>query len=331
MAEFDKLVEALKAAGEVTRLRLLALLADGELSVKDITDILAQSQPRVSRHLKLLAEAGLVVRNAEGAWAYYRIADSGSRGELVASILQQLPKEDAVLVADHHALEKVKLAHQSKANKYFAQVAQSWDKLRKLHVPESAVEAAILKYVGPKRINNLLDMGTGTGRMLELLSDVYVHGTGIDFSREMIGVARAKLAAAGISHAQIRLGDISEDEAKDGSGALDASDALANLVILHQVLHYFDDPGRVLSNASARLADGGRILVVDFAPHDLEFLRERDAHRRLGLSEQQMQMWGQFCGLKIDHFEQITNQHSNETTDKSLVVCLWVLTKSKGT
>lgn len=335
MSHFEKLVDALKAAGEVTRLRLLALLADGELSVKDITDILAQSQPRVSRHLKLLAEAGLVDRNAEGAWVYYRIAASGGRGALVASILKQLPLDDAVLVADHAALEKVKLAHQAKANKYFAKVAQSWDKLRKLHVPESAVETAILKYVGPKRVNNLLDMGTGTGRMLELLSDMYVHGTGIDFSREMIGVARAKLAAAGISHAQIRLGDISEGNVLDAhsgheaNDVLDASHESVDLVILHQVLHYFDDPGHVLFNASSRLGTDGRILVVDFAPHDLEFLRERDAHRRLGLSGDQMKMWAQTCGLKVDHFEQFTNEHSRQATGKGLVVCLWVLSKSK--
>lgn len=319
MAQFDKLVDALKAAGEVTRLRLLALLADGELSVKDITDILSQSQPRVSRHLKLLAEAGLVVRNAEGAWAYYRVVKSGDRGALVTSILKQLPLDDAILVADHKAMEKVKLSHQAKANKYFAKVALSWDKLRKLHVPEAAVEEAILKYVGTARVNTLLDMGTGTGRMLELLSELYVHGTGIDFSREMIGVARAKLEAAEVTHAQIRLGDISK---------LEHTDAPADLIILHQVLHYFDDPGRVLSNANSCLADDGRILVVDFAPHDLEFLRERDAHRRLGLSEQQMQMWGQSCGLKIDHFEQFINEHSKITSGKGLVVCLWMLSKS---
>ena len=322
MTEFNKLVEVLKAAGEVTRLRLLALLANGELSVKDLTDILGQSQPRVSRHLKLLAEAGLVVRNAEGAWAYYRVADSGDVGRLVSCILEQLVGNDRELAEDRMALEKVQLAHRLEADKYFSKVARDWDKLRKLHVSETAVEAAIVRHVGEDPVDSLLDLGTGTGRMLELLSGVYRHGTGIDSSREMIGVARAKLAAAGISHAQIRLGDIANPEGDSEP---------ADLIVLHQVLHYFDDPGRIIAQARSCLAESGRILVVDFASHNLEYLREHDAHRRLGLSNEQMAAWAKSCDLEVAHFEQIANELTDGAAQApDLNVCLWILTEKKG-
>jgi len=312
LSDLKNLVGLLKAAGETTRLRLLALLIGGELSVKDLTDILGQSQPRVSRHLKMLADAGLLERNAEGAWAYYRLKENSANADLVRSMVSQIEKTDPQLLKDRCALEKVRLEHQKQADAYFAQVAQSWDVLRNLHVPEAALEAAILKAVGDKRITHLLDLGTGTGRMLELLCDKYVQGTGIDLSREMLGVARAKLAAAAISHAQVRLGDII---------SLDKHAAQSDLIVLHQVLHYFDDPGRVLLEARAKLAGGGRIMVVDFFSHDFEVLRTEHAHRRLGLSHQQMGKWAGRAGLAVTKSEEF---HA-EDSEKALVVCLWVL------
>jgi ArsR family transcriptional regulator len=234
------LVEVLRAAGETTRLRLLALLADGEQSVKDLTEILGQSQPRVSRHLKLLADAGLVDRNAEGAWAYYRLADHGAGGDLARWLVARLSPDDPDRTRDRLRLETVRSHQQMQAAAYFAKVADSWDLLRSLHVSEEAVEAAILAAVGDRVVDLLVDLGTGTGRMLEMLRGHYRRGIGIDASREMIAVARAKLAASTINHAQVRLGDISD---------LDGTVGRADLIVIHQVLHYFDDPGRVLFKA----------------------------------------------------------------------------------
>ncbi len=317
MADFEKMVMVLKAAGESTRLRLLALLAEGELSVKDLTDILQQSQPRVSRHLKLLAEAGLVVRSAEGAWAYYRIADPGEERRLIGVLLGAVKGDSKVLIDDRKALAAIRKKHQRQADEYFAKVAKNWDSLRRLHVPEEAVEAAILRVVGERPVSRLLDMGSGTGRMLELLHGRYEYGTGIDLSREMIGVARAKLSASGISNAQVRLGDIL---------AFDSGNQREDLIILHQVLHYFDDPGQVLLKAAGILEDDGRVLVVDFAPHELEFLRRNDAHRRLGLSERQMENWAGAAGLQIDFFEKFENGED----ERGLSVCLWMLSRGAG-
>ena len=313
MADTTDLVEVLRAAGETTRLRLLALLADGEQSVKDLTEILGQSQPRVSRHLKLLADAGLVDRNAEGAWAYYRLADQGAGGELARWLVGRLSGDDADRARDRLRLETVRAGQQAQAAEYFAKVADSWDLLRSLHVPEEAVEAAIVETVGDRVVDLLIDLGTGTGRMLELLAGHYRRGIGIDASREMIAVARAKLAVSSVGHAQVRLGDISD---------LDGSAGRADLIVIHQVLHYFDDPGRVLLQARRALKPGGEMLIVDFAPHGLEFLRTHHAHRRLGLAEPQMAAWARTAGLAVTSFASFPPTNAAE----GLTVCLWRLT-----
>jgi len=311
VAQLSTIVGLLRAAGESTRLRLLALLAQGEHTVKDMTEILGQSQPRISRHLKLLADAGLIERNAEGAWAYYRLAE-GAGAEFAQWLTRQIDGNDPDLARDLARLDWVREQQQEQAAAYFAKVAESWDVLRNLHVPESAVEAAILGHLGVRRADFLLDLGTGTGRMLELLAPHYRRGIGIDSSREMLAVARAKLAAAGIGTAQVRLGDIAN---------LDPSLGAADLMILHQVMHYFDDPGRLMLEIRPALRDDGELLVVDFAPHELEFLRQHHAHRRLGISDAQMTSWAGAAGLAVERLSTFPN-----TDAEGLTVCLWRLT-----
>lgn len=312
MTELRQLVDILRAAGESTRMRLLALLAHGELSVKDITEILGQSQPRISRHLRLLGEAGLISRHAEGAWAYFRLSDEPEAARFVDHMISRLDADDPVLLADRERLEAVRADHQHRAAAFFAKVAESWDRLRSLHVPESAVEAAIVEVLDTSPVDMCLDLGTGTGRMLELLQGRYRRGVGIDSSREMIAVARAKLEALPRGRAQARLGDIAR---------LEEYEAAADLIVLHQVLHYLDDPGRALQHARRALAPGGRMLVVDFAPHTLEFLRDEQAHRRLGLSDEQMRQWARGAGLEIAQ----SRTFPSESGADGLTVCLWLL------
>ena len=312
MVGLDKLVNVLKAAGEDTRLRLLALLADGDHSVKDLTEILDQSQPRVSRHLKLLADAGLVQRHAEGAWAYYRLAPDGQGAELARWLTARVDPNDPDRKRDRARQAEARAEQQAIAADYFAKVADSWDLLKTLHVPEAAVEAAVLAELGGRTVDLLVDLGTGTGRMLEVLSPAYRRGVGVDSSREMLAVARSRLAAAGVTHAQVRLGDI---------GALDPAIGPADVIVIHQVLHYFDDPGRMLAQARRLLKPGGEILIVDFAPHDLEFLRSEHAHRRLGLSREQMKDWAGMAGLDV----LAMREFPSDNKDRGLTVCLWHL------
>lgn len=284
----DHALAALRAAGEPTRLRVLALLAHGELTVSDLTDILAQSQPRISRHLKLLAESGVVERHREGAWAFFRLAEQSQSGAAIRALLDGLDPADPALARDRDRLAEVRAAHQDAAAGYFSANAGRWNSVRGLHVAETAVERAIMEAVGDRRIETVLDLGTGTGRMLELLSPHVGRAVGVDSNRDMLALARANLARAGIANAQIRQGDIFAPPAPAGS---------FDLVVVHQVLHFLDDAARAIREAAKMLRAGGRLLIVDFAPHAIEALREDHAHRRLGFSPDAMAAWFAAAGL----------------------------------
>ncbi len=287
---FPAALGALRAAAEETRLRVLALLGEGELSVSDLTDILGQSQPRISRHLKLLVEAGLVERHREGAFAFFRLAER--EAGLVAPLLAGLDRASPPLSEDRARLEAVRASRASIAQAFFARLAPQWDRLRSLHVPEATVEAAVLDAVGAGPIRSLVDLGTGTGRMLQLLGPRAGRATGLDASHAMLSVARANLERAGLARVDLRQGDIHAPPFARGS---------FDLVLVHQVLHYLDDPARALREAARLVAPGGRLLVVDFAAHALEFLRAEEAHRRLGFAAEQVEGWLSEAGLVPAH------------------------------
>jgi SAM-dependent methyltransferase len=276
---FHALLGALGAAGEETRLRLLALLSEAELTVTELVAILGQSQPRISRHLKLLVEAGLVVRHREGSWAFFLASPGGAAGKIPRSVTAWLDPQDPVLVSDRTRLAEVRRARADQAARYFAAQAPNWDRIRALHVPEERVETALRDLIGPSPVHALLDLGTGTGRMLELLAALAERAVGIDQSPAMLAVARARLERAGLRNVQLRQGDIY---------AVPVERNGYDLVVLHQVLHYLDDPGRALREAARVLRPGGRLLVVDFAPHMEEVLRDSHAHRRLGFGHDEI-------------------------------------------
>jgi ubiquinone/menaquinone biosynthesis C-methylase UbiE/DNA-binding transcriptional ArsR family regulator len=278
----DRLVAMLRAAGDPTRFRLLLLLREAELTVSELIEIVGQSQPRVSRHLKLLGEAGLLERFKEGSWVFYRAADRGMGSDLTRTL--------AALAGEHPAdrarLAQVRQARAARAAAYFKANAAEWERIRSLHALDKEVETAILARL-PSHIESLLDIGTGTGRMLELLAPRAARATGIDVSPEMLAIARDRLA--GIANAQVRLGDLYRLPFGDDAG-FDA-------VLFHQVLHYLDDPGVAVTEAARVMAAGGHLLIADFAPHGLEFLRDDDAHRRLGFSDREVESWFAAAGL----------------------------------
>lgn len=286
----DTMVNTLKAAAESSRLRILLLLSRGDLTVSDVTEILGQSQPRVSRHLKLLLDADLIERYQEGSWAYFRLSDSEAAREFVHGITVRVDLGDPVAARDQERLETVKKRRQRRASEYFSANAERWDRIRSLHVPDAAVEAAMLKVIGERPFQAMADLGTGTGRLLELFAPLYRRGVGIDLSREMLAVARAKLDQAGIAHAQVRQGDLYAPPVER-----DAFD----LVTMHQVLHYLEDPALAIQEAARLLRPAGRLLIVDFAPHGLEFLREEHAHLRLGFADRQIEDWLSEAGLDL--------------------------------
>ena len=275
----DEMLAGLRAVAEMTRLRILFALSHGELNVTELTQVLQQSQPRVSRHLKLMAEAGLISRHKEGNWVLFRQREEGRGGALARALVEMLPAQDIQLIQDLARLEEIRAQRQEAASAYFAANAAQWEMLRSLHVQENEVEAALLSLLGKSQFETLIDLGTGTGRMLELLSPLASKLWGVDQSRDMLAIARAKLEAKGLKQAQLRQADIY---------ALPYADASGDLVTIHQVLHFLDDPQRALMEAHRVLKPGGTVAIVDFAPHELEELRTAHAHRRLGLSAEQM-------------------------------------------
>lgn len=282
------LIHALKAAAEPTRLRILLLLRSGELTVKDLTEILGQSQPRISRHLKLLAEAGLVDRFRDGSWVYFHVSDRSDGGALTRRLLEAVHPDDPVVRRDEERAAALKREREHSAQTYFHQHAAQWDQIRVLHVSEREVETALLKALGPGPFKLLLDLGTGTGRVLELAAERYERGLGIDVNQPMLALARAKLDGAKLDHAQVRHGDLYHISLPDG---------VADAIVMHQVLHYLSEPHIAIREAARVLAPGGRLVIADFAPHELEFLREQHAHDRLGFSHEQVEQWIREAGL----------------------------------
>jgi ubiquinone/menaquinone biosynthesis C-methylase UbiE len=310
--DFDDAVAVLRAVGEPTRLRLLALTAEAELTVTDMVDILGQSQPRISRHLKLLLEAGLVERVKEGSWAFFRAASEGAGARAVTAVVALADHSDAILTSDRERLAEVRAKRSEEAQAFFRRHAADWDRLRALHVAEERVERAVKDALAGRPVRSLLDLGTGTGRMLELFAPEIERGLGIDANPEMLTLARAALDRAGIRHCSVRTGDIY-------SLALprDAYDA----VIIHQVLHFLDDGGRAIREAARVLRPGGRLVVVDFAPHEQEFLREAQAHRRLGFARDVIEGWMEAAGLEPVRFQNLAPD--NRGADH-LTVSIWV-------
>jgi ArsR family transcriptional regulator len=284
----ERVVGALRAAGETTRLRALALLSEGELAVGELAQVLGQSQPRVSRHLKLLTEAGLLERAPEGAWVFYRLPRANStERHLADAALAMLDPTDPVLAQDAARLDAIRRDREAAASEYFERNAADWDRLRALHLPEADIDSAILQAASKGPFDLMVDVGVGQGRMIQLFADRVRRAEGFDTSRQMLAIARASLDD--LKKATVRFGDAYAPPVERGS---------ADLVTIHQVLHFLSDPARALNEASRLLKKGGRLLIVDFAPHDLEFLREQHAHRRLGFSDDEIADWAEAAGIR---------------------------------
>jgi ubiquinone/menaquinone biosynthesis C-methylase UbiE/DNA-binding transcriptional ArsR family regulator len=301
-------VEILRAAGEPTRLRILAVLAGEELSVLELCRILDQSQPRVSRHLKLLADAELVERFPDGAWVFYRLT-AGTPGRALADeALALIDPADTTLRRDAERLVAIRTERTGEAAAYFARNAARWDEIRSLHVAEDEVEAAIVAAAGEGPVGRLVDLGAGTGRMLTLLGAEAESCLGLDLSQQMLNIARVHTGEAGLN-AELRHGDIFATRLPDGC---------ADLVTVHQVLHYLSDPATAVAEAARLVAPGGKLLIVDFAPHQLEVLREQHQHRRLGFSDEEMVRWLGAAGLEAQAREALP-----PASGQGLTVKIW--------
>lgn len=316
MIGIEPLLSALRAAGEPTRLRALALLAQGEMSVGELAQALGQSQPRVSRHLRLLTEAGLVERSSEGAWVFCRLASGeGEAARLAETICAMLDPNDPVWLRDQARLGEIRAAREQAAAAYFAANAEDWARVRALHLPDADIESAVLEAAGPGPFDLMVDVGVGAGRMIEVFADRVTRAEGFDTSRQMLAMARAALDGLQ-GKAAVRFGDVYDPPLEQGA---------ADLVTIHQVLHFLSDPGRAVAQAARLLKPGGRLVIVDFAPHNLEFLREEHAHRRLGFSDTEIEAWCLAAGAPVTRARTLSGGGAS-----ALTVKIWSADKNTG-
>lgn len=307
MQNLDTLLVGLRAAGEHTRLRILALCARGELSVSELVQILGQSQPRVSRHLKLMVEAGLLERIPEGAQVFFRLADNSDASRLAQALVNLIPDKDTVLNRDFSRLQQVRDTRTQRAQEYFQTVARSWDSIRSLYVPQQQVEAKLLDIIGDDPVQELLDIGTGTGRILEILAPRVERGVGIDLSSGMLAVARSNIERSGLANIHVRKGDMYH---------LPIEDCSVDLVVVHMVLHYSDDPVEVIREAARVLRPRGRLIVIDFAAHTEEILRSDFNHHRLGFSDREIRECFKACEFSA-------SQNIEQLVGEPLTVRFW--------
>ncbi len=291
-------------------MRILLVLYRSELTVSEICRILAQSQPRVSRHLRLLCDAGLLTRQAEGTSAYYRHARTPFAEQFLASIRSLTDLDDATVEHDREQLSRVRSDREELAARSYEKIAFESALLTDRQVPVPLVESAMLDAVGPERIGRLLDIGTGTGRVLELFAHRIDHGVGIELSPEMLNLARTTLDRDDLSHCSVRHGN---------AYALEVGIGTVDLAVLHHVLHFLDEPARAVEEAARTIAADGRLLVVDYATHDVEALRVKHGHRRLGFTEDEVIGWCRQADLGAVSVRSLT-----PASGAGLTITIWV-------
>ena len=303
-------LKSLKGVAEETRLRILALCGETELSVSELTSILNQSQPRVSRHLKLLVEAGLLERFREGPWAFYRASEKDRPNGFAPALLALIPLNDPVFKEDRARLEMVRNLRVSKAEGFFKRNAAEWDGIRGLHINDASVEEALLELLPTQSGWEHLDVGTGTGRILKIIAPKARRAVGIDLSIEMLTVARSALAGPEFANCQVRHGDMQR---------LPLDKDTFDVVTFHLVLHYAERPELVLLEATRPLRPNGKVIVVDFAPHSEAHLMTEHAHRWLGFTDSEIQNWFTQAGL--------IPEDTIHLLGNPLTVSLWSATK----
>ncbi len=284
----DHLLASLRAAAEPTRLRLLALAGRGAFCVMEFTEILGQSQPRLSRHLKLLCECGLLDRVREGANVWFTLP-ADHNGALARDLIARLPPDDPVLEADRRQAARVLAERARVASESFKRKGADWDEMRALELPAQAVEAALTALISDRPALRLLDIGTGTGRVLELLAPRIRQGVGVDASKAMLALARARLADSEHAHCSVRQADMYR---------LPLADASFDVAVLQMILHYAEDPAGALTEATRVLAPGGQVIVIDLAAHDRGDLTTRLAHRWPGFADSAMRALLAGAGLQ---------------------------------
>jgi len=286
----DRLVQVLKSIADESRIRLLILCAQGEFTVSELVQVLGQSQPRVSRHLRILCDAGILKRTRQGSWVFYRSVKGGPESEFVPLLKSFITESEPVLKLDRKRLEHLKKERSRVAAQFFQKTASEWDNIRTHYVEDIQVESALQQCVSDVKPNSLLDIGTGTGRILKVLGPYVQDAEGIDFSHEMLNLARINLDHPSLEHCRVRHGDMYRLPYQEHS---------FNFITIHHVLHFANQPLEVLKEAGRVLKNKGQIAIVDFYSHEREEFRTKYHHHRLGFSDDEIKNWLDQIGLSM--------------------------------
>ena len=290
----------LKTLGHVDRLRIVALLSRAELTVTELVQILELSQPRVTQYIKSLEDIDVIERLREGSWVFSRLKRTNRpASRIVSAALQALPEDDAVLASDTQKLNEIKRSRSEVVEAFFASVAKNQGQLGNEYLPQARIEQALLEVCAGNNFELMIDMGTGTGRMLEVFSPIIKSGIGLDANPAMLKVARHRLASDDYNHVTVQQCNLNETPFRDGS---------ADLITLHQVLHYLDDPQDAIDEASRLLKAKGVLFIVDFETHENERFRVDYEHRRLGFSENDMAEYARVSNMSIERVKEFENE-----------------------
>jgi ArsR family transcriptional regulator len=277
----DALQKVFKTFSDPTRVRVLALLEQEELAVQELMDALGMAQSRVSRHLAILREAGLLEDRRDGTYVFYRFAvpAEGPWREAWELVRRELAT-DPVRQRDRAALAQVMEARAARTRSFFDAVGPEWDALRKVFDDDVLRARAGARLVDPRTV--VADVGTGTGILAVELARLGLRVVAVDHSARMLAAARSKLEAEGLSGVELRQGEAS---------ALPIGDAEVDAAIVHMVLHYLPSPGEAIREMARVVRPGGVVVIVDFVPHEHEWMRQELGVTWLGFAWDEVRGW----------------------------------------
>ena len=315
-----RVIEVFKAVSDDARLRIMLLLRHGEMSVKELCEILDQSQPRISRHIKILADAELIDRSRQGSWLYCRLNRSDPMAQLIEPILASIAPQSAEIARDINRLNEIKAQRIADADAFFEANAQDWERIRALQIPESLLDQELRNFVAEKPVSHLLDVGTGSGQILVALKGLFETAIGIDISSAMLRVARGQIEKAGLKNVELTQANI--ENLPENLGPFDC-------VLCHHALHFLRDPAAAIIQLARCVAPQGRLIIVDYLAHRHQFLADDYHHLWLGFDEPVLRQWIDAAGLRLSHMQHYSATSARAgTDDPNLVIGLWIAEKA---
>jgi ArsR family transcriptional regulator len=281
-----------KALSDQTRVRILNVLRHFELNVNEIVKLLDMGQSRVSRHLKIMNDSGLLVSRRDGLWVFYSAPTNSDVSGFIDSI-SDLLSEDPVLDADLERAGDILNDRKKETSRFFDSVAEDWEAMKRTIIGERDLAADILEHI--KSCDVVADLGCGTGDLLVHLKKKAKTIIGVDNSPRMLERAERYCAGNGLN-ADLRIGELEH---------LPMRNAEADCVIINLVLHHLAVPLDGIREARRVLKKGGRMLVTDFDKHEDETLRGQYGDRWLGFAKEEVEKWMKNVNFRMKSFVQL--------------------------